>query len=395
MPEGSDEGVRRPLTHVEGSEERFGDTRAAADLAAAFDVAEEDREEPVRGVHGLHPYPARLHPSWVRGILGLVHPDANVYDPFCGSGTVLVEAQRQGRLCRGSDVNEVALRVAYQRTSVRSQAFLNAFWSHAERIHDAAAERRETRFGALAKGEDRFPRHVLGPLIALRDEIEQVQDPELREALLIAGLSPLFGKFAARPGRKAPEVGRNAARTWFLRRCRQACESWDAHSELVHPDTPRPLLEKADARETCAQDHTVETIITSPPYPGVYDYVAEQDLRAKWLGNTEWMRGAAGREIGRRDSNRETWAKSMGDVLLEFQRITRNGANIFLVVGDGAVAGKAVRVDKILRTLIHTRKLPFDRRALVSRARPHFHGPSRGAFADRARREHLLWLRRR
>lgn len=378
-----------------GSEERFGDPDAAELLAQAFAVPEDEREAPIRGVHGIHPYPARLHPSWVRRLLALVPPDANVFDPFCGSGTVLVEAQRSGRPSRGSDVNDVALRVARQRTAVRDRAFLGAFAELAERVHDQAADRRETRFGALAKGEKRFPPHVLGPLIALRDEISKVGEPSLREALLMVGLSPLLSKFASRLGRAAPEVGRNAARTWFLRRCGQAVESWTAYAADVPRGTRPPILELADARATRLPDHTVRAVISSPPYPGVYDYVAEQELRARWLGDAGWTHQARVDEIGRRDNNKESWAKAMEAVLIDLRRITCSGADLFLVVGDGAVQGKAVRVDKVLRTLIHTRKLPFERVALLTQVRPHFHGPSRAAFEERERREHLLWLRRR
>jgi hypothetical protein len=386
---------RRPLSHVGGAEERFGDPDAAAMLAHAFHVPEDEKEAPIRGVHGIHPYPARLHPSWARRLLELVPPDANVFDPFCGSGTVLVEAQRSGRPSRGSDVNDVALRIAHQRTAIRDDKFRDAFHGIAQRVHDRAAERRETPFGILAKGETRFPPHVLGPLIAMRDEIDKVRDRDIREALLVVGLSPLLGKFAARGTRKAPEVGRNAARTWFLRRCQQALDSWQQESNIVPINTPQPILERADARETRVPEHTVRAVISSPPYPGVYDYVAEQELRSKWLGGPEWAHAARGQEIGRRDSNRESWAKSMEAVLIDLQRVTVKGADIFLVIGDGAVQGKVVRVDKILRTLVHTRKLPFERRALISQVRPHFHGPSRDVFAERERREHLLWLRRR
>ena len=387
--------LRRPLSHVGGSEERFGDPDAAALLADAFTVPESELEDPIHGVHGLHPYPARLHPSWARRLLALTAKNANVFDPFCGSGTVLVEAQRSGRPARGSDVNDVALRIARQRTAIRSREFLDAFASEAERVHDNAADRRDTPFAILAKGEKRFPPHVLGPLIALRDEIEKVPDFELREALLVAGLSPLLGKFAARPGRKAPEVGRNAARSWFLRRCQQAIDSWQDHAPRVPRGTPLPLIERADARETRVPDHTVGVVISSPPYPGVYDYVAEQEVRSQWLGDAGWVHKARGEEIGRRDGNRESWPKSMEAVLIELRRITASGADIFLVIGDGAVRGEAVRVDKVLRTLIHTRRMPFERCAMISQVRPHFHGPSRAAFEDRERREHLLWLRRR
>lgn len=387
---------RRPLSNVDGAEERRGDATAAAILADAFTVRDEERDDPVAGVHGLHPYPARLHPAWVRRLLDTLKRDAVVWDPFCGSGTTLVEASLSGRPCIGSDLNEVALRVAFQRTRRYDERFLEAFARSAVRVHEGAAKRRETRFGVLAKGETHFPRHVLGQLISLRDEIEREENPDIREAMLMVGLSPLIGKFAERPGKPAPQVGRRAVRDRFLGRCEQATEAWADYTEAVRPDLPDPNILKADARKTPLHSYIADAVISSPPYPGVYDYTEEQVLRAPWIGTVGWMHDARRAEIGRRNGGRETWGKAMGEVLTEIQRVTRAGAQVFLVVGDGVTNhGSAIRADKVLRTLIHTRKLPFTRIAAVSQERPWFHGGTREAFADRPRREHVIQFERR
>ena len=172
----------------------------SARLSLAFKVQTSDTDLPVQGVHGIHPYPARLHPAWVRGIIEMVDPSAFVLDPFCGSGTTLVEASLAGHRSFGSDLNAIALRIARHRTSRKSQVFLESYARAAARIHDEAAHRRDTPFGALAKGERRYPPHVLTQLINLRAAIETERHSELREALLLT-MSPLLTKFASRKGR--------------------------------------------------------------------------------------------------------------------------------------------------------------------------------------------------
>jgi hypothetical protein len=382
---------RTPLPHVDGAEDRYGDPAAAERLADAFAVRKAEKDLPIRGVHGLHPYPARLHPGWVRRLLAMTDGPV-VMDPFCGSGTTLVEAQLAGRRAWGCDSNPIALRIAAQRVARRDQQFLEAFLHSARRIHEDAAHRRETPFGALAKQEKAFPRHVLAQLISLRDSIEKTPRDDVREALLMQ-MSPLLNKFAERRGRPAPNVNRRAVRDHFLRRCESAVEAWADFTEAVEPNLELPRIERADARTMPWRNHSVDVVITSPPYPGVYDYIDEQERRARWLG--ERLKGARKHEIGRRGSDGGAWVKSMEQVLTELARTVRSGGRIFFVVGDGVTDGRAMRVDQVLRKLVHTRRLPLTRVAMVSHARPWFHGPTKHLFAERPRREHLIYWERR
>jgi len=53
-------------------------------------------------IHGIHPYPARMIPQIARKLIKLYSkPDDIVLDPFCGSGSVLAEANR----AIGIDIN--------------------------------------------------------------------------------------------------------------------------------------------------------------------------------------------------------------------------------------------------------------------------------------------------
>lgn len=72
--------------------------------------------------HGVFPYPARLLRHVPRLILGAQHimEDVDfVVDPFCGSGTILLEAQRYGHDSYGFDQNPVAALISRVKTSPR------------------------------------------------------------------------------------------------------------------------------------------------------------------------------------------------------------------------------------------------------------------------------------
>ena len=387
----SPKNVRTPLRNVSGREELRGDPAIASQLARSFRILERERDLPIRGVHGIHPYPGRLHPAWVSRLLEMVAPDARVYDPFCGSGTALVEALLSGRRCFGGDVNGIAVRIARLRTQRRSRGFIDAFAVASRRVHELAANRRETPLGVLAKGERAYPPHVLTQLINLRSAIELEHSPELKEALLLT-LSPLLAKFAARPGRPAPRVGRRAVRDRFLKRCEGTAEAWADFAREVPEGLPDPDIRVVDALKTDWPPGSADVVISSPPYPGVYDYAAEQVRRSRWLD--EPLSFARDREIGRRGSPGSHYVEGLYRALKDMVRVVRQGGSLFLVLGDGADGSRAVRADQVLRKLLHSRDLHLKRTAMVSQERPHFHGPSSRAFAGRPRREHLVMLER-
>lgn len=70
-------------------------------------------ESPTTHIHGLHSYPARMHPPVARKAIRLFasHGDL-VLDPFCGSGGVLAEAKIQGCKSVGIDINPLACLLA-------------------------------------------------------------------------------------------------------------------------------------------------------------------------------------------------------------------------------------------------------------------------------------------
>ena len=392
---------RAPLSHVAGDEELLGSPEVAERLAHLFRVSEDEADLPIHGVHGIHPYPARMHPAWVRHVLAELPEDAVVYDPFCGSGTVLVEASEAGHPSFGSDINGMAVRIAKHRTRRRREEFLERFAASAVELHAGAAHRRETKFGALAKDENHFPPHVLAQLISLRDEIERVPDPQGREAALMT-FSGLLPKFAARRSRPAPEVNRRAVRDHFLRRAEQATYAWADHTEAIessHPGLGSPRIERADARRAPWETASADAVISSPPYPGVYDYALEQRLRSKWLHDDRWVREARRNEIGRRGADGAgDWGFGMLDALGETCRIAKPGAPVYLVIGDGAVDRRAVRVSRLLQHIqdrVDADELPLKPIAAVGQTRPNFHGPSSAAFRDYPRREYLVLLERK
>jgi len=66
----------------------------------------------------IHDYPAMLHPKVVNSLIREIsRKDFVIYDPFCGSGTTLVESLLENYNVIGTDINPLSLLIAKVRCS--------------------------------------------------------------------------------------------------------------------------------------------------------------------------------------------------------------------------------------------------------------------------------------
>ncbi|GBC73202.1 hypothetical protein HRbin04_00598 [archaeon HR04] len=80
--------------------------------------------------HGLHPYPARMIPQVARKLLNMFTTDDKediCIDPYCGSGTVLVESKLKGIKSIGIDINPLAILIAKVKTTPIETRVLSSY----------------------------------------------------------------------------------------------------------------------------------------------------------------------------------------------------------------------------------------------------------------------------
>src|SRR3990172_7436296 len=76
------------------------------------------RSDTRSSIHSLHPYPARFIAEIPRALIQLFPPREGTFvmDPFCGSGTTLVEAQDAGMPALGIDLHPLACLLSRVKT---------------------------------------------------------------------------------------------------------------------------------------------------------------------------------------------------------------------------------------------------------------------------------------
>jgi hypothetical protein len=359
-------------------------------------------------VHGFHSYPARMHPDTAAVLIrGLSARGDAVFDPFCGSGTVPVVAREMGRRAVGSDLNPLAVELTRLKVGGTTRDFVAALSAAAEQVVEHAQDRQKAKLGPTAPygPEDRelFEPHVLLGLDGLRDGIDRVEHDDLRHALLLV-LSSMLTKLSNRPGDSATNerprrLSRSFAFRFFAMKTEDLCRRMLAFSKVVPRGTPPAQLEVSDARQLrFLRDRSVALVVSSPPYPGVYDYYEHHASRLRWLrmDGRELQRGEIGprRAAGsphRPASNR--WEQDFARCFGEIARVLDAKGRAALLVADSVIEGRPTYADEWIPELAQRAHLVTLGRA--SQIRPHFHVPTARAFVSRPRREHLIVLGRR
>ncbi|AUX36583.1 MULTISPECIES: DNA methyltransferase [Sorangium] len=402
--------ARRALTNVGGETRLEGDPADAAMLAHALDVASaSDAEEAARAhVHGFHSYPARMHPDTARRLVeALSRRGDRVLDPFCGSGTVLVEARLAGRAAIGVDANPLAVRLARLKVQGSTPGERERLVAAAREVAAAADERRKARAGPSRRygPEDvaLFEPHVLLELDGLRVGLDRLagHGADALRADLELVLSAILTKLSRRTSDTSEhELPRRIAAGYPARLfVRKAEELARRLADVAAPlsASPPALVEEGDARvlRGVAPD-SVHLAVTSPPYPGVYDYLAHHEARLRWLR----LRSASFEqdEIGARrhldplgpEAGRARWREELGGVLVALARVLRRGAPLVLLIADSVVAGAPVYAIDVVKAAASGAR--FAVRAVASQPRPHFHRPTARAFQRRPRHEHAILL---
>lgn len=402
--------MKRSLTNIGGEVKTGGDAKESAVLAHALDVGP-DEDEHRAHVHGFHTYAARMHPATAaRLVHGFAKEGGVVFDPFCGSGTVLVEAMLAGRGAVGTDINPLAVKLARAKTRPRDDEELEALLDAARAVAAHADERRKARAGASRRYAEEdvrlFEPHVLLELDSLRVAVRETSEPAREDLELV--LSSILVKLSRKRGDTSEKVeGRRIGAGYPAKLFVKKTEEWVRRLEELRDALPSPPPRASVALDDATRLATVtktnhpkrpSCIVTSPPYVATYDYVAHHAMRLRWLGLD--ARGFERDEMGARrryqnlgiDEAREFWQGELGRFFDAAARVLKTDAPMILLIADSAVGRQALRADEIVQTV--ARDHAFRPVARASQSRPHFHTATNAAFHEAPRREHALLLRR-
>jgi DNA modification methylase len=367
-----------------------------------------------RATHFIHPYPAKLlaHiPNFFVNSSLLSASGDVVLDPFCGSGTVLLEAALAGRNALGADANPLARLVSKVKTTpIRTERVRRALRALLDRIPASASPP-----VAAARLTYWFYPHVISQLSRLRFSIDRVRDADVRDFLLVCFSSVVRRVSLADPRLSVPVRLRADQYTighWLrektelrLRRLRRqdvirefeivvaanltrmeslvAVSASAGHAVVISNDARR--LTRSITGHDALPSNSVDLIITSPPYMGAQKYVRASSLSLAWLGflDAQSQRAYEELSIGREHFQKDqiqsrvatgiSWVDAdirpirrrnalrghlaaiyileMAEAINESARVLRPGGHLVLVASNNRVCGRVFRTQAALAVL--------------------------------------------
>jgi hypothetical protein len=322
---------------------------AEIDLELSWSESALPQSARTKHVHGLHPYLGKFPPQLAEALIRRHCPRGGlVLDPFCGSGTTLVEAVGLGRDAVGCDISAFNALLAREKTRVHDPVAIAAGLAQTLARAEALLTRRPEPAGLPAYLAEWYGEDARRELLAYRSAIE----PDTAWS----GLASLVLTRAARSARLVRHDALDSAREpvrepYWCHKHRRTClptaggmrflrrYSHDIATRVAAFGALRPRGVGADVHHLDVRDlklaRPADALVTSPPYVGVIDY---HDQHAYAYALLE-LAPRSREEIGSRSRGSSTravraYADEMVEALAKAATCLRPGAPLAVVVND-------------------------------------------------------------
>jgi len=313
--------------------------------------------------HNFHPYPCKFIPQIPRNlIIQLTKEGDTILDPFCGSGTTLVEAKLLNRNAIGVDLNPIATLTSEVKTTKLTlkkiesiNNLLSKIKKEIETYYQNGKTRKKYSIPDFKNMQHWFQTNVVHELGIIKAYIESVKDKKVKNYLLLAFSSIIV------------TVSNQESDTRFAA-INKDIKPFETYSEFSRKldDMNKRMIEfiergsnakvsifRADSRNlSFLKDNSIDFIVTSPPYANTYDYYLYHKFRMYWLGYQ--VKQVQTNEIGSRNrysSKKEdisTFGEDLSKCLSEMSRVLKNGKFAVIIIGDSVIRGKIIRANKLI-----------------------------------------------
>ena len=252
--------------------------------------------------HGFHKYPAKFIPhvpKWAIGKYLNGSKDKNILDPFCGSGTTLVEGLLAGYNVIGMDIDPLSILISKVKTTRIDEKELNniSIWLKKE----IQSKRKGTFIPECLTLDHWFTKDAIKKLSVIRSLIDQIPkvfgtNKEIIDIqdLLIVCFSSIIRRvsnadnesqktYVSHTKIKEPEEVNSlffAQLDLFIDRVSVFSKiiSQESTNRIIHSSSISSLKQKLTGL-------TIDLAITSPPYIKAIDYIYNQMVELFWIGD--------------------------------------------------------------------------------------------------------------
>jgi len=327
--------------------------------------------------HNYHPFPAKFIPGLPNYLIkNFSLPGDLVLDPFCGSGTTLVEAKLLSRDGIGIDVHPVAVLASKVKTNPLSDDDIYKINEILKRIELISATYKGIKSGQrslfykkdivgddylkyipeIPKCEHWFERHVLEELAIIKSIVMTSELSEGARDYLLMGLSAIIVQVSNQESETryaAIKKNIDIAKVFelFEKKVKDMNRRMVAFKKQASTSDINVIW--GDTRAISLGDQIkADLVVTSPPYANTYDYYLYHKLRMYWLDYD--YKYVQVNEIGSRNkhsSQKQGPECYILDMKKAFENISlwlKKGKYAAFIIGDSVIKGELIKGDNII-----------------------------------------------
>jgi site-specific DNA-methyltransferase (cytosine-N4-specific) len=383
-------------------EQVFVASSVTSPVADRFQAASWSFEQVMQG-REFHPYPARFVSAIPRQALQLLGVKGTVLDPFCGSGTTLMEARRLGLPAVGVDINPVACLISRVRTTRWEPRDVILSGSHAQSLFEAAASATEVAndFKAIPRLDHWFTPHAQRALSGAVSYVRSLSPEDPWRDRVSAAISAATVRVSRQESdtryAAIEKAGDQFTAAKQLRDALEKLTRWLVDNTTDYANT-QAQVHCRDARDLAFMAaESVDAVCFSPPYPNAYEYWLYHKYRMYWLGFDAVA--VREQEIGARPHycrpnglTEIDFAGQMSEVFNGLRRVMKPGAYAVVVVGDSVIGGRVIDNGVLLSQI--GEGAGFVQEAALTRPIAVNRSSFNRAHSRGRKHEHILLLRR-
>lgn len=323
---------------------------AKVEYSALYDIDWTFRNATTRGgTHGIHPYPAKFIPQIPRELIRILHPgnDTAVLDPFCGSGTTIVESALQGVRCTGIDLNPLSCLIS----KVKVTPLYSDLQSAAIRAIRFAQES-PVSIPEIPAIEHWFEEDIQLALAKLIAGIREEQDDDVKDALKVALSSIIVRVSNQESDTRYAAIKKNISSSdvseLFRRAAMRVSGALSSTWSTLFPVPEVNLINKDVLSITSSMiKQPISLVVTSPPYPNAYEYWLYHKYRMYWLGMDpievkEKEIGARPHFFKKNPQTADDFRQQMLTVFKLLSQVMIPDGHVCIQVGDSIIRGQLI-----------------------------------------------------
>lgn len=298
-----------------------------------------------KDVHTIHPYPAKFPPSVPHQLLEkLSKPGYKVLDPFCGSGTTLVEGLNFGCDVIGNDINFIALLISKIKTRNYCEKDFDICDKKINELTNNYNDKIKILDKTDFKGIDHwFQKNVRYELDLIKNIIKRTKSIKHKELLELIFSSIIIDVSNQESDTRYAAINKNIEDGFTINLFIKKYESIkNKLTEFNYNEDLSVKIINEDARKlNSIHDESIDIIITSPPYANTYDYYLYHKHRMNWLNFdfniSKNMEIGSRNEYSSKKKPIENWISDIKQFITTMKRVIKKDGYICIIIGDSVV----------------------------------------------------------